>query len=556
MLRSLKIDNIAVIESASLNFYEGLNILTGETGAGKSIVIDSINAILGERTSRELIRSGCDEARVVASFDNVNSEVNSFLEDCGIEKTEDNSLIISRTLNLNGKNVCRVNGWPVTVSQLKDLGCKLINIHGQHDNQALLLPENHCGYIDSLADNEDLVIEYRTEFRELIKVKKELDRLYDLRDSSVTRIDYLDFVINEITQADIHPGETEELNKQKILLQNYSKVLKLLEKADAALNGDGGLSESIMNVSSDLESASKFYPDVSDVSNGIKNLAFELEDFSSSVRKFVDGFSYDSEKLSEIDERLDLIYRLSLKYGKTEEDILRVLDESVSERNSIAVSDSEISVYEERLYSLSDRVKILADKLTESRRKSADLFEVRVSNELKYLDMPHVTFVVKMDKVPLTTKGADSVEFLISTNPGQEPKPVSKIASGGELSRIMLAIKNVLSTKDSVETLIFDEIDSGVSGSAAEKIALKLDDVSASHQVIVVTHLARIAAQADYHMKIEKSVKESKTFTKIIPLDFDGRVSEVARITAGNDITELQLDSAREMLNRAKEIKQ
>ena len=553
MLLDLKIENIAVIENSSLRFDKGLNVLTGETGAGKSIVIDSINAILGERTSKELIRSGTNNAKVVASFCNIGKDVIKCLDDLGVEKTEDNSLTISRSISLSGKNTCRVNGWPVTVGQLRELGANLINIHGQHDSQSLLDPEKHLSYLDSMADNNELLNEYKNAFHSLIKTKKELDSLYDSRDEKAARLDYLNYVIEEINDANIKIGETESLKKEKVLLENSLKVQKLLEKSYSALCAEGGISESLSECASQLEKAAEYYDKACDPAKVIKSLSIELSDAASSVRELSEGFSYSPSRMSEIDDRLDVIYRLSMKYGKTEEDILETLKKSVDEKSSIEVSDEKISILEENLYKESDLVKELAGKLSTSRKNAAEIFEKQVSRELTFLDMPYVKFVVDLKKSPMTSKGAETVEFLISANPGQEPKSISKIASGGELSRIMLAIKNVLSDKDSVETLIFDEIDTGVSGSAAEKIALKLYQVSKGRQVICVTHLPRIAAQADCHLKIEKKVTDSGTFTDVIPLDFEGSAAEIARITAGNSVTTLQLETAKEMLQKAKE---
>ena len=551
MLIGLKIENIAVIESAEIDFDSGLNVMTGETGAGKSIVIDAINAVLGERTSRELIRSGADSARVYATFTDINGETERLLDEMGIEKMPDKTLVLSRALNASGKNVCRINGCPATVSALKEIGTGLINIHGQHDSQALLSPDKHCGFIDALADNQKLRDDYRQVFLRLVAVKKELDALYDSRDEKAARLDYLNFQIDEITRADVRIGERDELAKEKELLQHSGKVIKALEKAYAALSDDNGILAGVEDCARELETAAKYYENAQNSAKGIRGVSYELADFSAEIRALVDAFDYNPERLSEINERLDFLYRLSMKYGKDENDILNTLEKAVEERNAIEVSDERISELEEQLYALSDEIKILSAKLTESRLKAAKEFEEKVKSELEFLDMPKVTFVVDRKQTALTSKGADAIEFLISANPGQEPRPIAKIASGGELSRIMLAIKNVLSDKDEIATLIFDEIDTGVSGSAAEKIALKLYQVADGRQVICVTHLARIAAQADRHMKITKSVDNSKTFTKIETLDFDGRAEEIARITGGS-ITALQLESAKEMLANAK----
>ena len=549
MLVGLKIDNIAVIEKAEIQFDKGLNVLTGETGAGKSIIIDSINAVLGERTSRELIRTGADEASVYAEFSDIGDEIERILDDAGIEKMSDKTLTLSRRLSNSGRNTCRVNGCAVTVSVLKEIGSGLINIHGQHDNQSLLSPEKHCGFIDKLAENESLIADYRNVFYELVAVKKELDALYDTRDEKASRLDYLTFQIEEITAADVKIGEREALSKEKTLLSNSSKVIKALDRAYAALSCEDGILAGLEDCASDVETAAKYYEEAAETASGIRGAAYELADFSAELRSLKDRFDYNPSRLSEIDERLDFLYRLSMKYGAQESDILGYLEKITAEKADIEISDEKIGELEERLYALSDKIKILSSRLTDSRMKAARTFEKEVKAELEFLDMPKVTFVVDRKPTAMTSRGADAIEFLLSANPGQEPKPIAKTASGGELSRIMLAIKNVLSDKDEIDTLIFDEVDAGVSGSAAEKIALKLHSVSKGRQVICVTHLARIAAQADKHMKITKSVRDSKTFTEITPLDYEQRAVEIARITAGDNITALQLESAKEMLN-------
>ena len=551
MLTGLKIENIAVIESAELEFDSGLNVLTGETGAGKSIIIDSINAVLGERTSRELIRTGAESARVFASFADAGKAVEAVLERNDIERQPDGTLVLSRSLSASGRNSCRVNGCPVTVSVLREIGSNLINIHGQHDGQALLMPERHCGFIDSLAENSALRAEYKAVFTQLVAVKRKLDSLYDSRDEKEANRSFLDFQINELTAADVHIGEREALNKEKELLLNGSKVIKALGGAYAALGGESGVAVGAEECAALLESAAKFYPEAEEAAKTMRGLAYELADCAAGVRDLAEGFEYNPERLSQIDERLDALYRISMKYGAREEDILAKLESIKKERAEIEISGELIAELEQELYALSDKIKILSARLTESRMKAAAEFEKRVAEELEFLDMPKVRFVVDRKPTALTSKGADSVEFLISANPGQEPRPIAKTASGGELVRIMLAIKNVLSDKDDVGTLIFDEIDTGVSGSAAEKIALKLSQVSRGRQVICVTHLARIAAQADRHMKIEKTVHDGGTFTRVSPLSFDERAAEIARITAGGSVTALQIETAKEMLVNA-----
>lgn len=552
MLTGLKIENIAVIENAELEFDGGLNVLTGETGAGKSIIIDSINAVLGERTSRELIRTGAETARVFAEFSDISEETEKVLEENGIEPTPDKTLVLSRSLSVSGRNSCRVNGSPVTVTELKAIGAGLINIHGQHDGQALLSPEKHCGFIDALAENSALREEYKSVFTQLVSVKKKLDALYDSRDEKAASIDFLDFQIAELTEADVHIGEREALSKEKELLQNGGKVMKALRSAYEILGDENGVVTNTSDCAAELETAAEYYPEAAEAAKTVRAFAYEIAECASQVRQLAQGFEYDPSRLTEINERLDALYRISMKYGEREEDILEKFESLKKERAEIEMSDEVISDYEKELFALSDKIKILSSRLTESRMTAAAEFEKKVGEELAFLDMPKVHFVVDRKPTALTSKGADAIEFLISANPGQEPKPIAKTASGGELSRIMLAIKNVLSDKDKTETLIFDEIDTGVSGSAAEKIALKLYQVSEGRQVICVTHLARIAAQADRHMKIEKTVSDSGTFTRVYPLEFDERAAEIARITAGASVTELQLQTAKEMLINAR----
>ncbi len=548
MLIGLKIENIAVIESAELSFDGGLNVMTGETGAGKSIIIDAINAVRGERTSRELIRDGADDARVYASFSEIGSETEALLDEMGIEKMPDKTLVLSRSMSASGRNSCRINGCPATVSALKEIGATLIDIHGQHDSQALLMPEKHCGFIDKLAENDELRAEYKQVFSRLVSVKKELEALYDTRDEKASRLAYLNFQTDEISAANIRKGEREELSKEKELLSHSGKVKKALEKAYSALSAENGLVSGLDECAESVETAAKYYGEAEKASENIRGLFYELSDCSEQIRKLAEGFEYNPERLSQIDERLDFLYRLSIKYGADEAGILENYEKMLAEKASIEISDERISELETKLYALSDEIKILSARLTESRMTAAAKFEKDVAAELEYLDMPKVKFVVDRKPTALTSRGADAIEFLISPNPGQEPKPIAKTASGGELSRIMLAIKNVLSDKDCIGTMIFDEIDTGVSGSAAEKIALKLAEVSRGKQVICVTHLARIAAQAERHMKITKTVKDDKTFTEVTPLDDEARAYEIARITAGGNVTALQLDSAKEML--------
>ncbi|MBQ6266656.1 MAG: DNA repair protein RecN [Clostridia bacterium] len=556
MLTELTIQNIAVIERAELSFDRGLNVLTGETGAGKSIVIDAINAVLGERTSRELIRTGAASAKVTALFTAVSPQILALLDAHEIDQSPDGSVLITRTLQASGHSSCRINGCPVTAAQLREIGGGLINIHGQQDGQALLQPERHCGYLDALAGNEALREEYKTAFHALIGVKKELDALYDSRDDKAARLDYLNYVIEEIEQARVQPGERDALTREKALLSNSGKVVKALQNACAALAEDRGLIAGAQDCAAAMEQAAQFYDDAKPTAEKMRGLAFELGDCLADARRLADSVVYDPARLNEISERLDQLFRLSAKYGGDEDAILQTLNDAVAERGKLEVSDARIAQLEQQLYALSDQVKTLAAKLTDSRMTTAGRFETAVMEELRFLDMPKVSFVVQRREAPLSSRGGDAIEFLISANPGQTPRPIAKIASGGELSRIMLAIKNVLADADPVATLIFDEIDTGVSGSAAEKIARKLEQLSNGRQIICVTHLGRIAAQADRHMLITKNVTDTATYTEITVLDTEGRAREIARIHAGEGVTQLQIDSARELLLQAEREKE
>lgn len=554
MLLSLKIENIAIIESAQIELDSGLNVLTGETGAGKSIIIDSINAVLGERTSKDLIRTGAQSAKVTALFSDVSQAALKRLEEYDIEADEDGNIVLQRTLSLSGKNTCRVNGTPVTVSTLREIGHELIDIHGQHDNQSLLSPEKHFEYIDSMADNSELLSKYRERFKVLLSYIKEREALSTDEAEKLRQLDLLDFQINELEMADIKLGEREELTNTKALMQNCEKVTQSLRSAYELLKGgeEGMNVVSAINDSADyVDSAAQYYEEVAQSAQTIRGAGYEIEECADEIRRALDEFTYEPEELAEVEERLDMIFRLSVKYGSTEEEMLEFLEKAKAQRDKINLSDERIGQLDELIRSTKDEVRALSLKLTESREKASRMFEKNVMQQLTFLDMPNVKFIVNREKTAFTVNGADNIEFLISANAGETPKPLVKIASGGELSRIMLSIKSVLAGKDEMDTMIFDEIDVGVSGRAAQKIAMKLKEVSNGRQVICVTHLSQIAAQADRHMKISKSVKNDKTYTRVEPLDIEGRKYELARITGGLDITELQLQNAEEMLKSA-----
>lgn len=552
MLSNLQIENIAVIKSASIDFENGFNVMTGETGAGKSIVIDSLNAILGERTSRELIRSGADSASVCAEFQNVGDNVKNELEKLGIEK--DDTLIVSRKLTPDGKNVCRINGMPATVSMLKALGVQLVNIHGQLDNQSLLSPETHCSFIDKLAGSGRELNVFKELYSLYIKKKNELKSLNTDVNEKNRRLDILNYQIEEIQKADIRPGEKDELTEKLGLLRNAEKVLDLLHTAYAALNGDGempGAADIAADAASKLLSAADYSSDFAETANGVNDAAMNLSAYTEELRDKIYSLDYDPNETERAEERLDVIYRLSQKYGDSEEEILAYLENAEKERDTLSFSDERAEQLRAETEKAYNEALSAAKKLSEIRIEAGKKFSADVERELAFLDMPSVKFIVNDSVGELYENGIDNIEFLLSANAGEEPKPLSKIASGGELSRIMLAIKCVLSELDDIDTLIFDEIDSGVSGRAALKIAAKMKELSKTHQVICVTHLAQIAAFADEHKLISKEEKDGRTYTCIASLDYDGRKYELARIMGGLTVTQSILNSAEELLSSA-----
>lgn len=552
MLSNLQIENIAVIKSASIDFENGFNVMTGETGAGKSIVIDSLNAILGERTSRELIRSGADSASVCAEFQNVGDNVKNELEKLGIEK--DDTLIVSRKLTPDGKNVCRINGMPATVSMLKALGVQLVNIHGQLDNQSLLSPETHCSFIDKLAGSGRELNEFKELYSLYIKKENELKSLNTDVNEKNRRLDILNYQIEEIQKADIRPGEKDELTEKLGFLRNAEKVLDLLHTAYAALNGDGempGAADVAADAASKLLSAADYSSDFTETANGVNDAAMNLSAYTEELRDKIYSLDYDPNETERAEERLDVIYRLSQKYGDSEEDILAYLENAEKERDALSFSDERAEQLRAETEKAYNEALAAAKKLSEIRIEAGKKFSADVERELAFLDMPSVKFIVNDSVGELHENGIDNIEFLLSANAGEEPKPLSKIASGGELSRIMLAIKCVLSELDDIDTLIFDEIDSGVSGRAALKIAAKMKELSKTHQVICVTHLAQIAAFADEHKLISKEEKDGRTYTCIASLDYNGRKYELARIMGGLTVTQSILNSAEELLSSA-----
>lgn len=549
MLKTLDIENIAVIEKASVDFSGGLNVLTGETGAGKSIVVDSINAIMGERTSRELVRYGADNAYVSAYFDDICDSALNKLKKFDIELEEDNSLLITRKISANGKSLCKVNGKTVTVSMLKEICSYLVNVHGQHDSQALLNPDLQYNYIDMLLEDKSVLSDYKETFKKLISVRRKLKSFAKDEDNKESLLELLNFQIEELEKADIKVGEREELTKKRALIQKSEDIIKSLNLAISVINGDDeniGIEQACADVSRTLFKFDET-KDVYDVFNDIND---KLELAKDKAEALLLSIDFSPEEIEMIDEKLDLYYKFSNKYGQTEQEMLDYLEKAKEKRNSILFADEELNRLNEEYENLLNITVKLADKLSVERKKTAKVFEENVKQELAFLDMPKMQFYVDFNKGNLSSTGYDKIEFLISANPGEPPKSLSKVASGGELSRIMLAIKNIISYNDTIGTLIFDEIDTGVSGRASQKIGLKLKSVSKNTQVICVTHSAQIASNADEHFLIQKKFNDNKTFTCVTPLDFEGRKQELARIMGGLEITDTLLQSAEELLNQ------
>lgn len=550
MLSELYIENIAVIEKARIQFRKGLNILTGETGAGKSIVIDSIHAVLGERTSRDLVRTGAKSAFVSASFDELPDTVLEKAREYGFEP-EDGGLLLQRTISAEGKSSCRVNGRPTSVSVLRDLGRLLLSIHGQHDTYELLSPELHLAYVDRMGETELLLEDYRKEYREMEHCRKEWEKLQMDETNKARRIDLLQYQIQELEAAQLHPGEQEELAARKTLYGNSEKVSASLGEARACLEGGeegGGAVSEVQSAAAALQEAARFLPTLSETAERLQTLSYDLQDCQEMLRDASSQLDYDPAQLEEIEERLDLLYRLGLKYGGTEEAMLEYLEKCQAELETITLSEEHAARFAEAYQKARKKAKQHAAVLSEKRREAGKVLAGRVQEELKLLDMPNVRFEVEQTSCELSPDGADKLQFLVSTNPGEPPKPIAKIASGGELSRIMLALKTVLSNQDIVGTMIFDEVDAGIGGSAAGKVGKKLKEVSRSRQVICVTHSAQIAAMAETQFRIEKKVLENRTFTDVHLLSHEERQKEIARMIGGTDVTELTMRNAEEML--------
>lgn len=555
MLANLKIENIAIIESAAIDFESGLNVLSGETGAGKSIIIDSLSAVLGERTSKELIRTGTDKAKVVAVFTDIDDALTDLLLKMDLPTNDDNSLIVSRIINADGRNTCKVNQSPVTVSMLRQLGKELISIHGQHDNQNLLNPECHYKFLDSLGGHGSLYDDYLEKYTAYSNLYRRFKSMCDNEEEREKRIEFLKFEIQEIEDADIRIGEYDELCGKRDMYRNSEKVIGGLKDALAILSDsdeNDGIVTALFDVSKAIEKSASHYDALTDISSEILDITYALSEKKDEIENALYDCEFDPKKQEEVEERLNLISKLKSKYGDNEEDILEYLENSKRELSDLQSFSADKSDIIARLEHDKTELLDVAERLSSARKHTASEFEVRVKHELAFLDMPSVELVTSFERCKLNPTGSDIIEFRISANVGEALKPLAKVASGGELSRIMLAIQNVLAGNDNVQTMIFDEIDTGVSGSAAEKIAISLGNVAKKRQVICITHSAQVAAYADNHFLISKSVSNGKTYTQVKKLTSDGRVDEIARIIGGVDVTKLQRDSAREMIDNAK----
>ena len=554
MLKFLHIENIAVIERSDIEFSSGFNVLTGETGAGKSIVIDSINAVLGERTSRELIRAGCDTAEVSAVFGELDNATAAALSDIGIVPDDDGNIVIRRRLSAAGKGLIKLNDRPVTATELKEVGRHLVNIHGQHDNQALLDPERHLDYVDAVADDDPIKGKYYAEFREINKIRKELAAVQTDEDEKRRRVDLLKYSINELESAGIKPGEYDKLRRKLEIARNYQKTAEALARAYSALKGDDELDGAVSLLSGAEKALSSLRDEEWDKrSSVLSSAASAAEDVSAAIYGFLENAEYSDIDPDEINARLDTLDKLMLKYGGGEWELLKALNKAHEELNDIEFSDKKAAELSELLDSSVERLVALGEELTEVRKKAAAAFEKQVCDILSYLNMPDVRFTVQFAKGRYTKRGCDTAEFMISANRGESIKPLSKIASGGELSRVMLAIKSVLLGKDPVGTMIFDEIDTGISGYTAGKVGTQLKRVAENRQVICVTHLAQIAAMGDTHLLIEKKAEGDRTFTSVSPLSYEDRINEIARIMSGAQMTENLYNSAKELLDRSKQ---
>lgn len=554
MLSCLQIENVAVIQKAEVHFQPGLNVLTGETGAGKSILIDSINAILGNRTSKDLVRTGASKAVIRASFAQIPDVVLDKLEAAGYERSAE--LLLSREITAEGKSSCRINGMPTTAAVLRELCGGLININGQHDSVGLLNPAHHLSILDDYAQNAKLYQEYYVLYRSLVKVKKELDAMITDEAEKQRRIDLLSYQVQEIEEAGLTAGEEQTLEARRKVLANASTIRDRVAKAHALLSGDDdtpGAVDLLGEASNAMDTAAQLDESLSGVSGTLMDLYYSAKDAAAELIDRLDAYDTNDAELDEIEQRLDLLYRLKRKYGDTVEDIIAFGQKAREELEQIQFSEQrhdQLQAEKLRLYGLA-REK--AEALTQTRLKAFDELNARITDTLQFLNMPGVRMTLHHARGPLASHGQDSVEFYISTNAGEAPKPLARIVSGGELSRITLAIKNALADRDAVPTVIYDEIDSGVSGKAAGRIGEVLRQSAQGHQILCITHTAQIAALADCHLLIQKNVTNDRTYTEIHPLDTEGRVEALARLISGDHVTELSRANAREMLGTGRQ---
>ena len=553
MLSSLQIENVAVIQKAEVHFEPGLNVLTGETGAGKSILIDSINAILGNRTSKDLVRTGAAKAVIRAAFEQVPSAVLDKLEQSGYERSE--ALLLSREITAEGKSSCRINGMPATAAVLRDLCGGLININGQHDSVGLLNPAHHLGILDDYAQNRTIFQDYYTLYRKLVQVKRELDALITDEAEKQRKIDLLQYQVQEIEDAGLTAGEEQTLENRRKVLSNASAIRDRLAQSYALLSGSddaAGAVDLLGETSNAVDAAAQLDPALSAAAGQLLDLYYNAKDVAADLIGRLDAYDTNDAELDEVEQRLDLLYRLKRKYGSTVEDVIAFGQKAREELDNIQHSQQRYDTLQAEKLRLYAKAREKAEVLTQTRLKAFEELNTRISGTLDFLNMPGVRMILQHTRGPLASHGQDSVEFYISTNPGEAPKPLAKIASGGELSRITLAIKNAMADKDAVPTVIYDEIDSGVSGKAAGRIGEVLRQSAQGHQILCITHTAQIAALADCHLLIQKNVSNERTYTEIHPLDENGRVEALARLISGDHVTELSRANAREMLQERK----
>lgn len=555
MLANLKIENVAVIEKAEVNFTPGFNVLTGETGAGKSILIDSINAILGNRTSRELVRSGAQKACIWATFENIPQSVKKQLEKCGYEANDD--LLLYREINAEGKGSCRVNGMPATAAVVRDISAGLLSIHGQHDSQSLTNPALHLGLLDQYAQNRDLFADYYRRYRELVAVKRQLDALNASEADKQRKIEALTAEIDAIDAAALQPGEEKNLQERKTVITHAQGILDGITAAHLALAGDEdgeqpGAADLLGGAVEGLQNSARLDETLAPLSERLNDLYYSARDLATELADRLDAYGFDPGELDMIESRLDTIYRIKQKFGMEVEELLARREAAAAELENFQSSGQKIAELKTQVQALYGDAKKAAEALTQSRLKGFTAMNKEMRAALEFLNMPGIRFALKHARGPLSSHGQDTVEFLISTNPGEDPKPLAKIASGGELSRIMLAFKSALADRDALPTVIYDEIDTGVSGLAAGRIGQLLHQTAAGHQVLCITHTPQVAAFADNQLLIQKNVRDDRTFTEIHTLDMNGRVEVLARMISGDKVTELSLANARELIEKSK----